>query len=91
MGDPETDIPTQLATSYIPADLAAELPVLASRDTGPGGIYDRLEEAGFGPIRRTEAITARPPSPTEASRLADSPARRPVNNKPTPRNRRSES
>src|ERR1035441_4042064 len=73
MGDPETDKPTQLATSYIPADLAAELPVLAARDTGPGGIYDRMEEAGFGPIRWTEAITTRPPSPTEASRLGLAP------------------
>src|ERR1019366_3505504 len=73
MGDPETGKPTQLATSYIPAGLAAELPVLAARDTGPGGIYDRMEEAGFGPIRWTEAITTRPPSPTEASRLGLAP------------------
>jgi len=63
----------QLATSYIAADLATELPVLAARDTGPGGIYDRMEEAGFGPIRWTEAITTRPPSPTEASRLGLAP------------------
>ena len=61
MGDPETGRPTQLATSYIPAGLAAELPVLAARDTGPGGIDDRMEEAGLGPIRCAEAITARPP------------------------------
>ena len=73
MGDPETGRPTQLATSYIPADLAAELPVLAARDTGSGGIYDRMEEAGFGPIRWTEAITTRPPSPVEASRLGLAP------------------
>jgi len=92
MGDPESGRPTQLATSYIPAALAAELPVLAARDTGPGGIYDRMEEAGFGPIRWTEAITTRPPSPAEASklrlapgvsllrivRLASSPAGRPL-------------
>ncbi len=69
MGDPETGRPAQLATSYIPAGLAAELPVLAARDTGPGGIYDRMEEAGLGPIRWAEAITTRPPSPMEASRL----------------------
>ena len=73
MGDPETGRPTQLATSYIPAGLAAELPVLAARDTGPGGIYDRMEEAGLGPIRWAEAITARPPSPMEASRLGLAP------------------
>ena len=73
MGDPETGRPAQLATSYIPAALAAELPVLATRDTGPGGIYDRMEEAGLGPIRWTEAITTRPPSPAEAARLTLAP------------------
>ena len=51
----------------------AEAPVLAARDTGPGGIYDRMEEAGFGPIRWTEAITTRPPSPTEPSTLGLAP------------------
>jgi GntR family transcriptional regulator len=92
MGDPATGQPAQLATSYIPAALAAELPVLAGADTGPGGIYDRMEEAGHGPIRWTEAITARMPDPAEARalrlppgvpllriiRLAASPAGRPL-------------
>jgi DNA-binding GntR family transcriptional regulator len=92
MGDPATGQPTQLATSYIPASLAAELPVLAAADTGPGGIYDRMEQAGHGPIRWTEAITARMPDPAEARalrlppgvpllriiRLAASPAGRPL-------------
>lgn len=73
MGNPETGQPVQLATSYIPAALAAELPVLAARDTGQGGIYDRMEEAGLGPIRWTEAITTRPPSPAEAAKLALAP------------------
>jgi DNA-binding GntR family transcriptional regulator len=73
MGDPETGRPIQLATSYIPAGLATELPVLAEHDTGPGGIYDRMEEAGLGPIRWTEAISSRPPSPAEASRLQLAP------------------
>ena len=45
------------------------MPVLAAADTGPGGIYDRLEEAGHGPIRWAEAITARMPDPTEAAEL----------------------
>ena len=60
---------TQLATSYIPAVLASELPVLSAAETGPGGIYDRLEEAGYGPIRWTEAITSRMPGPVEARLL----------------------
>jgi DNA-binding GntR family transcriptional regulator len=92
MGDPAGGQATQLATSYIPAALAEELPVLAGRDTGHGGIYDRLEDAGHGPIRWTEAITARMPAPAEARllslppgvpllriiRLAASPAGRPL-------------
>jgi DNA-binding GntR family transcriptional regulator len=69
MGDPATGEPAQLATSYIPAALATELPVLAEADTGPGGIYDRLEDAGHGPIRWDEAITARMPGPDEGHLL----------------------
>lgn len=69
MGDPETGAPTQLASSYLPADLVAELPVLAERDTGPGGIYDRIEEAGHGPLSWRESITARMPTPDENDML----------------------
>jgi DNA-binding GntR family transcriptional regulator len=69
MGDPATGQATQLATSYLPAALADELPVLAGPDTGPGGIYDRLEDAGHGPIRWTESITSRMPGPAEARLL----------------------
>jgi GntR family transcriptional regulator len=73
MGDPATGRPAQLATSYIPAALAADLPVLATADTGPGGIYDRMEEAGLGPLEWTEAITTRPPSPAESAQLRLAP------------------
>lgn len=73
MGDPETGRPTQLAASYLPADLVRELPVLAERDTGHGGIYDRIEEAGHGPLSWREAITARMPTPDEAARLELAP------------------
>jgi DNA-binding GntR family transcriptional regulator len=69
MGDPATGQATQLATSYIPAALAEELPVLSATETGSGGIYDRLEDAGHGPSRWTEAITSRMPDPVEASLL----------------------
>jgi len=62
-GRPGDGRSAQLATPYIPAVLAGELPVLAARDTGPGGIYDRMEEAGLGPIEWTEAITTRPRHP----------------------------
>ncbi|MFY7068980.1 GntR family transcriptional regulator [Nocardiopsis changdeensis] len=59
MGDPRTRTPVQLAVSYLHPDAVAELPVLAAPDTGPGGIYDRLEEAGHGPLEWAETITAR--------------------------------
>lgn len=36
----------QLATSYLPASLIADAPAIAEQNTGPGGIYTRLEEAG---------------------------------------------
>jgi GntR family transcriptional regulator len=65
MGDPATREPAQLATTYIPAALADEFPVLAGKDTGPGGIYDRMEDAGYGPIQWEEAIS----TPREARRL----------------------
>jgi GntR family transcriptional regulator len=100
MGDPATGRPTQLATSYIPADLAGELPVLTEQATGHGGIYDRIEEAGHGPIQWTESISTRPPTMTEARklqmtsgiallriiRLATSPAGRPLEVNDTRRN-----
>ncbi|GHE33980.1 GntR family transcriptional regulator [Streptomyces capitiformicae] len=68
MGDPETKKAKQLATSYLPADIAQGTQ-LAERDTGPGGIYDRLEEMGHGPLEWTESVSARMPSPEEAQVL----------------------
>ncbi|WP_331720685.1 GntR family transcriptional regulator (plasmid) [Streptomyces sp. NBC_01178] len=69
MGDPETRKPKQLATSYLPADLARGTQ-LAEGDTGPGGIYDRLEEMGHRPLRWSEGVSARMPSPEEAEALS---------------------
>ena len=68
MGDPESRKPKQLATSYLPADLARGTR-LAEADTGPGGIYDRLEEMGHRPLRWSEGVSARMPSPEEAEAL----------------------
>jgi DNA-binding GntR family transcriptional regulator len=65
MGDPATGLAIQLATSYLPADLARGT-ILADIDTGPGGIYDRLEEMGYGPLTWHEAVSARMPTPDEA-------------------------
>ncbi|WP_435108049.1 GntR family transcriptional regulator [Nocardiopsis synnemataformans] len=70
MGEPATHTPTQVATSYLHPDAVTELPVLARPDTGPGGIYDRLEEAGHGPLAWSETITARAATPAEREALA---------------------
>lgn len=40
-----------LTGMHCAADVATELTVLAARDTGHGGIYDRMKEAGLGPIQ----------------------------------------
>lgn len=70
------DIPVQLATSYIPLDLARGT-VLEQADTGPGGMYARLADMGHAPARFTERVRVRPPTDTERVFLrldADQPA-----------------
>ncbi len=64
--------PVEIATSYIPADLARGTPV-AKPNPGPGGIYARLEEYGHTLERFTEDVTARMPTPAEARLLQLSP------------------
>ena len=66
------DEPMQLATSYIPWSLA-EGTQIAERDTGPGGIYSRLADIGHGPVRFTEDVSARMPTPEEADFLRLTP------------------
>ncbi|WP_203236554.1 GntR family transcriptional regulator [Nocardia panacis] len=65
IGDPGTGTVHQLTASYLPLALVAELPILEATDTGPGGIYDRLEEAGHGPLTWHEYLTARAASAHE--------------------------
>ena len=60
--------PLELATSYIPWVLAKGT-AIAKRDTGPGGIYARLEERGHVIADFEEQITARMPTPEERSQL----------------------
>ncbi|MDA0567231.1 GntR family transcriptional regulator [Streptomonospora sp. S1-112] len=64
--------PMQLATSYLPAKLAAGT-AIAEADTGPGGIYARLAELGRAPAHFTEEIRVRMPTPDEARELRLSP------------------
>lgn len=68
MGSREDGRAYQIATSYLP-DWVARGTVIAEPDTGPGGIYDRLEEMGHGPLRWSESVSARMPTPDEAAAL----------------------
>lgn len=59
----------QLATSWLPVDLARGTPIMHS-DTGPGGIYARLADAGHAPTLFTEYLRTRMPLPGEVERLS---------------------
>ncbi|UHJ58214.1 UTRA domain-containing protein [Mycolicibacterium fortuitum] len=60
--------PVETATSYIPAAFAQDTKI-EQTDTGPGGIYARLEEAGHTLARFTEEVGARMPTPEERRAL----------------------
>ena len=60
--------PIETAVSYIPAAFA-EGTRIEQVDTGPGGIYARLEENGHVLARFTEEVGARMPSPEERRAL----------------------
>lgn len=61
-------MPVEIATSYVPSTLAKGTPI-SEPNTGPGGIYARLEEKGHRLARFSEHIRARMPHPDEASAL----------------------
>ncbi len=61
-------VPVEMAVSYLPVDLV-EGTRIVEQDTGPGGIYARLEEAGHTLDRFTEEVTARMPTADERRRL----------------------
>jgi GntR family transcriptional regulator len=56
------------ATSYIPDDLAHHTKITES-DSGPGGTYARLREAGHGPVNFREQLRCRLASPAEVDDL----------------------
>lgn len=60
--------PTEIATSYVPSTIARGTRI-AKPDTGPGGIYARIEEMGYTLARFTEQIEARMPTPEETKLL----------------------
>jgi GntR family transcriptional regulator len=60
--------PVETATSYIPAEFARGT-AITENDTGPGGIYARLEDAGHPLARFVEEVGARMPTPAERRAL----------------------
>jgi GntR family transcriptional regulator len=62
------DVPVQVATSWIPWDIAEGTP-LTEVDTGPGGAYSRLAELGHARARTREVTRMRIPDASEAASL----------------------
>ena len=60
--------PVETAVSYLPLRVA-EGTAITEVNTGPGGIYARLEEAGHELGHFTEEVTARMPTADERRRL----------------------
>ncbi|MEV7114737.1 GntR family transcriptional regulator [Streptomyces anulatus] len=66
-------VPTEEATSYIPWDVAKNIPEMFAENPGGGGIYARLEEHGQILAEFSETVRARLATKAEASALALSP------------------
>lgn len=66
------DEPVEIATSWLPLSLVEGTPI-CDQNPGPGGIYARLEEAGYELARFTEEVSARMPLPDEARMLSIGP------------------
>ncbi|MBB6119617.1 UTRA domain-containing protein [Nocardiopsis algeriensis] len=62
--------PVQNAVSYLAPAVAAAAPRVREHDTGPGGVYARLAEVGLAPVRFTEEIRVRMPTPGEREDLS---------------------
>jgi GntR family transcriptional regulator len=60
--------PVEVATSYIPAGIARGTKI-ADTDSGPGGIYARMEELGHTLTEFVEEVSVRMPTPDERRRL----------------------
>lgn len=59
------DEPTQMADSYFPWSLVESCPALLKENTGRGGSYSRLADAGHAPERFTEEVVGRAPTDDE--------------------------
>ncbi|MGW8378564.1 GntR family transcriptional regulator [Streptomyces sp. ODS28] len=65
--------PTEEATSYLPWDVARDIPELFEENPGGGGIYARLEENGHTLQEFTETVRARLATKQETVALSLSP------------------
>jgi len=65
-------VTVQLATSFIPTDIA-DGTRLVDQDSGPGGIVSRFAELGYAQTRITEAVRSRRPTEAEATALGLDP------------------
>ena len=54
--------PNQLADSFYELELAEAVPAIKEEDTGPGGGFARIEEAGYRLARIREEIALRMPT-----------------------------
>jgi GntR family transcriptional regulator len=70
------DIPVELAITYVPLSIARGTRITLD-DTGPGGVYARIEEAGYQLASFTEEVGARMPT-REERRLLSLPEGTPV-------------
>ncbi|MFJ5949718.1 GntR family transcriptional regulator [Streptomyces noursei] len=66
-------IPTEEATSYLPWDVAKDIPELFQENPGGGGIYARLEEHGHALTEFEETIRVRLATKAETVALSLSP------------------
>jgi GntR family transcriptional regulator len=60
--------PIETAVSFLPMSVAEGTPIMEA-NTGPGGVYARLEDAGHMLDHFVEEVTARMPSSDERRRL----------------------
>lgn len=63
------DRPNQLADSYYPLDVANDAPLIKEENTGPGGGFARLEEAGYRLAEINEEWLVRMPTGPESVAL----------------------
>lgn len=61
--------PAQLAVSYIPGEIADDVPAIQEVNTGPGGMYRRIEEAGYTMTSYSEVVRIGRANEDEASLL----------------------